>query len=71
MSHMIYPNLAKVPHFERDLNYTGVILDGWDDPVNALPLVLLAVCLWWGGLPRGWEAWWVLFNTVLIHPMDV
>jgi len=37
MSHMEYPNLAQVGGFNRDLNYTGIILDGWNDPWNLFP----------------------------------
>lgn len=65
-----YPNLARVERFQRDLNYTGLVADGWNDPINALPL-LLASLLLLNGRPRGFMAWWVLINTALIHPMDM
>lgn len=70
MSHLIYPNLAKVDGFDRDLNYTGIITDGWNDPVNLVPVILLVVCLWCG-LPNGFLSWWALFNAAIIHPMDL
>ena len=65
------PNLAQLQDFNRDLNYTGIISDDWDDPVNAVPVALLLLCLATAGVPRGWLAVWVLVNTVLIHPMDL
>ena len=65
------PNLAQVQNFSQDLNYTGVIADDWDDPVNAVPVALLVLCLVTVGVPRGAMATWVLLNTVLIHPMDL
>lgn len=68
---MIYPNLAKLENFDCDLNYTGIILDGWNDPVNLVPLALLALCLWCGAPGMGFQAWWVLINTAIIHPMDL
>ena len=69
MSHKIYPNLAGVEGFDRDLNYTGIILEDWNDPLNLVPLALAALCLW-SGRPRGALGWWALLNCVLIHPMD-
>ena len=75
MSHLAYSNLARLEGFEeRGLNYTGIILDGWDSPSLLVhPLLLLFVWLT-VGLPRagkrGWQAWWCLFNVVIIHPMD-
>ena len=73
MSHLIYPNLAKIKSFDRDLNYTGIIADDWNDPVNLIPPVLLLITLCAGGLPngKGFLAWWALINAVLIHPMDL
>ena len=70
MSHLVYPNLARLQHFNRDLNYTGIIADGWNDPVNAVPAFLLLLCVC-NGLPSGFQAWWVLLNTAIIHPMDL
>lgn len=69
-SHLIYPNLAALKHFDRDLNYTGIISDGWDDPLNLFPCVLLVLCLFCG-LPNGFQAVWALVNTVIFHPMDL
>ena len=73
MSHLIYPNLAKLETFNRDLNYTGIIVDDWNDPVNLIPPVLLLFTLCTCGLPngKGFQAWWALFNAALIHPMDL
>ncbi len=69
-SHLIYPNLAGLSNFDRDLNYTGIITDGWDDPVNVIPLILLALCLYCG-LPNGFVSIWALVNTFIFHPMDL
>ena len=65
------PNLAQLQSFQRDLNYTGVIAEGWNDPVNVVPLGLLLFCLLTVGVPRGALSVWVLLNTALIHPMDL
>lgn len=65
------PNLARLQNFSQDLDYVGVIAEGWDDPVNLVPLALLAFCLVTVGVPRGPLAVWVLLNTALIHPMDL
>ena len=70
MSHLIYPNLAALEKFDSDLNYTGIIAEGWDDPVNLIPLTLLVLCLACG-LPSGLQSWWALVNTVIFHPMDL
>lgn len=70
MSHLIYSNLAKVQGFERDLNYTGIIFDKWNDPLNLVPVVLSVVCLL-NGLPSGFQAWWVFVNFAIFHPMDL
>ena len=73
MSHLAYPNLARLPDFpERGLNYSGILLEGWDTPVLLVPPVILVLVLLTAGLPRGgWEIWWSLLNTVIIHPMDL
>ena len=71
IDYMKLPNLAQLQNFQQDLNYTGVIADGWDDPVNLVPVVLLLLCLATVGAPRGALATWVLLNTALIHPMDL
>jgi len=71
MSHLIYRNLAKVQGFDRDLNYTGIILDNWNDPLNLIPVGLCVLCLLTGGLPNGFQAWWAFVNTVIFHPMDL
>lgn len=70
MSHLAYPNLALIKNFNRDLNYTGFIVDGWDDPCNLVYVVLLILCLW-TGVPKTLLGWWVFVNTVIIHPMDL
>ena len=70
MSHLIYRNLAEVKGFDRDLNYTGFIIDNWDDPLNLIPVVLCILCLL-SGLPCSFQAWWALSNTVIFHPMDL
>ena len=73
MSHLIYRNLATVQGFNRDLNYTGIILENWNDPLNLLPVVLCVLTLLTGGLPHGhgFQAWWAFVNTVIFHPMDL
>lgn len=65
------PNLAQLQNFSQDLNYVGVTAEGWDDPVNLVPLALLVLCLATVGVPRGPLAVWVLLNTAIIHPMDL
>ena len=65
-----FKNLAQVKGFSRDVNYTGIILDNWNDPFNLIPVVLTILCLL-NGLPRGFQAWWVLANAVIFHPMDL
>ena len=65
------PNLARLDNFTRDLDYSGVTSEGWDDPVNIVPLALLLFCLVTVGVPRGPLALWVLLNAALIHPMDL
>ena len=73
MSHLAYPNLARVEGFEeRNLNYSGIILDGWNSPTLLIHPLILVVVLVTAGLPRGgWAAWWNLLNIVIIHPMDL
>lgn len=71
MDYMKLPNLAQLQSFQQDLNYTGVIAEGWDDPVNLVPLGLLVFCLLTVGAPRGPLSVWVLLNAALIHPMDL
>ncbi len=73
MSHLVYPNLARVDGFaERGLNYSGIILDGWDSPTLLVHPFLLLLTLVSAGRPRGgWAAWWCLLNIVIIHPMDL
>ena len=71
IDYMKLPNLAQLQNFHQDLNYTGVIADGWDDPVNLVPVALLVFCLVTAGVPREALAVWVLLNTALIHPMDL
>lgn len=68
---ILYPNLAALKQFDRDLNYTGIIAEGWNDSVNLFPLVLLILCLFVGGLPGGFQSWWALVNTAIFHPMDL
>ncbi|KAL5477080.1 hypothetical protein EMCRGX_G023822 [Ephydatia muelleri] len=69
MSHLAYPNLAKIKNFNRDLNYTGFTLEDWDDPCNLVFVFMLILCLW-TGVPKTFVGLWVFFNTVIIHPMD-
>lgn len=71
IDYMKLPNLAQLQDLHQDLNYTGVITDGWDDPVNLVPVALLLLCLATAGAPRGPLSAWVLLNTALIHPMDL
>lgn len=71
MSHLIYRNLAKVKDFDRDLNYTGIIVDNWDDPLNLVPVILCILCLLINGRPQSFQAWWAFVNTVIFHPMDL
>lgn len=73
MSHLAYPNLARLDQFqERGLNYTGIILDGWDSPtLLAHPIVLVLLLLTAGWPRRGWQSWWLVLNIVIIHPMDL
>ena len=65
------PNLAQLSNFSRDLDYVGVTAEGWDDPVNLIPVALLLLCLVTAGAPRGPLAVWVLLNAAIIHPMDL
>lgn len=71
MSHKAYPNLAHLETFSRDLNYTGVPLDGWIHPMTFVPLVLTVFALVTAGRPRGFLSCWALLNFSLIHPMDL
>ena len=76
MSHLAYPNLARVPNFtERGLNYSGITLEGWSDGPNLyVHLLMLVVSLLAGGLPRRGcrvEGFWLLLNIIIIHPMDL
>lgn len=71
MSHMIYPNLAVLENFNQDLNYTGIISEGWNAKWNLFPLALLVLCLTVSGVPRGFQSWWALVNTAIFHPMDL
>ncbi|MCG8626475.1 MAG: hypothetical protein MJE68_31310 [Proteobacteria bacterium] len=75
MSHLAYPNLARVENFtERRLNYTGITLEGWSDGPNLwVHLGFLVLSLAVGGLPRRGrriEGLWCLLNIIIIHPMD-
>jgi len=45
----------------------GIIIDGWDHPVNLVPIVVMLVCFMFGGLPRGPLSVWVLINAAFIH----
>ena len=73
MSDKLYPNLARLnlTNFDRDLNYTGIPLDGWCHPVCLIPLVLSVLVIFLAGRPRGLISLWVLFNIAIIHPMDL
>ena len=76
MSHLAYPNLAKIPNFtERHLNYSGITLEGWSDGPNLyVHLFMLVVSLLAGGIPRAGcrlEGFWLLLNIIIIHPMDL
>ena len=67
MSHKVYPNLAHFDDIGTDLNYTGLIIDGWDHPVNLVPVVMFVLLLL-QGLPRSFTALWVMLNCCIIHP---
>jgi hypothetical protein len=73
MSHLAYPNLARLPDFpERGLNYTGIPVEGWGTGL-LVPLAISCLVFLTAGLPSragGWEIWWALLNTAVIHPMD-
>ena len=71
MAHKIYSNLAHLETFSRDLNYTGIPLDGWGHPTCLIPLVFGAFAFLTAGLPRGILSYWALFNFCIIHPMDL
>lgn len=76
MSHLAYPNLAKIPDFpERGLNYSGIILDGWATFPNVyFHVFMFVLSLVLGGLPRRGcrlEGLWLLLNIIIIHPMDM
>ena len=71
MSHKAYPNLAHLETFSRDLNYTGVPLDGWIHPMTFVPIVLSVIAVLTVGKPRGFLSYWALLNFALIHPMDL
>lgn len=76
MSHLAYPNLALIPNFtERNLNYSGITLDGWSDGPNLyVHAFMLVVSLLLGGIPRAGcrlEGFWLLLNIIIIHPMDL
>ncbi|XP_003385787.1 PREDICTED: 3-beta-hydroxysteroid-Delta(8),Delta(7)-isomerase-like [Amphimedon queenslandica] len=71
MSHKAYPNLAHLETFSRDLNYTGVPLDGWIHPMTFVPIVLSVIAFITVGRPRGFLSYWALLNFALIHPMDL
>ena len=75
MSHLVYPNLARVENFtERGLDYTGITLEGWSDGPNLwVHAFFLVLTLAVGGLPRRGrrlEGLWCLLNIIIIHPMD-
>ena len=67
MAHKIYQNLAHLDDFPSDLNYTGLVFDGWDHPINVIPLLIILVCVIFGGAPRGPLSVWVLMNAAFIH----
>lgn len=76
MSHLAYPNLARLDSFpERNLNYSGITFEGWSDGPNLLVhFILLVVILVTGGLPRSGcrlEGLWLMINIIIIHPMDL
>ena len=45
----------------------GFVFDGWDHPINVIPLLILLVCIIFGGAPRGLLSVWVLINATFIH----
>ena len=45
----------------------GFVCDGWDHPINVVPLLLLLVCFIFGGKPQGLLSVWVLINAAFIH----
>ncbi|XP_065891805.1 uncharacterized protein [Dysidea avara] len=67
MSHKVYPNLAHLDTFPSDLNYTGFVIDGWDHPINLVPIITILVCVMFGGAPRSLLSVWVLINAAFIH----
>jgi cholestenol delta-isomerase len=50
-----------------DLNYTGIVLDNWDHPVNLIPVAMVILYLIMG-IPRSLLGLWVLINGCVIHP---
>ena len=67
MSHKIYRNLAHLDDIGTDLNYTGIVLDNWDHPVNLIPVAMVILYLIMG-IPRSLLGLWVLINGCVIHP---
>lgn len=73
MSDKLYPNLARLnlTNFDRDLDYTGIPLEGWVHPFCLVPFVLSALVIIFVGRPNSITALWLIFNFALIHPMDL
>ena len=45
IDYMKLPNLRQLQNFTWDLNYSGMTAEGWDDPVNIVPLFILPFSL--------------------------
>ena len=47
--------------------YIGIVCDGWNHPINIIPLLILVVLVVFGGAPRSFTSVWVLINAAFIH----
>ena len=45
----------------------GIVYDGWNHPINIIPLLILVVCVIFGGAPRSFTSVWALINAAFIH----
>ena len=56
-----------IQYIYNNVLYIGIVCDGWDHPINVIPLIILLVCILFGGAPRSFTSVWVLMNATLIH----